>query len=85
MVRVIKKIFIQSIFKSKNISSGLTQIIFRCLDRQNPAMVKVVKTYILQRIFIRIKFEKQKRKKIIEKIKLSKKMKKIIIQKFGFL
>lgn len=79
MVRVIEKILSrflckQSIFKSKNISSRLTQMIFRRLDCQDQGMVKVVKTYILQRIFIKIKFENQNRKKTIEKRKLFKKI-----------
>jgi len=38
-------------------------MIFRRLHCQNQAMTKVVKTYICQRIFIRIKCENQKRKK----------------------
>lgn len=68
MVRVIEKMLCrllckQSIFKSKNICSRLTQMIFRRLDCQNQGMFKVVKTYILQRIFIRIKFENQSRRK----------------------
>jgi len=55
MVRKIEKILCQllckqSIFKSKNISSKLTQMIFRRLDCQNQEMVKIIKTYMLQRI-----------------------------------
>jgi len=53
-------------------------MIFRRLHCQNQAMTKVVKTYICQRIFIRIKCENQKRKKETEKRKLTKKMKKIV-------
>lgn len=59
-----------SVFKSKNISSRLLRMIFRRLHCQNEAMQKVVKTYICQRIFIRIKFENQNRKKKNRKKKI---------------
>jgi len=82
MVRVIEKILCrllckQSIFKSKDISSKLTQIIFRCLDCQNQAMVKGCKNIYL-RIFISIRFENQKRKKLYKKGSYPKKLKKLL-------
>jgi len=75
----------QSIFKSKNICSRLTQMIFRRLNCQNQGIFKVVKTYISQRIFIRIKFENQSRRKSLEKRMISKKLKKIIKLRFVLL